>query len=67
MGAAKDNKKAKDQAMAARMRDVTRGTGRCPVCHNVVGNGSHITSRMAECRPHRKGESGTNAGCERPA
>ena len=56
----------KDQEMAARMKrdGVTRTTGRCPICHDVVGNnGGHLL----QCRgPHRKGSSGTNAGVIKP-
>jgi hypothetical protein len=35
MGAAKDNKKAKDQAMAAMMKrlGIERTMMRCPICH----------------------------------
>lgn len=35
-GASASNRRNKDQAMAAAMRDVVRTTARCPICHKIV-------------------------------
>lgn len=59
-------RREKDQLMAKRMKEagITRTTGRCPICHDVVANGT--THVLITCKgPHRKGTAGTNAGCIR--
>ena len=56
-----------DAEMAQRLKadNVTRTTGRCPICHNVTPNGGdHV---VFGCNgPHRKGDAGTNAGTMKP-
>lgn len=57
-GGAAARRRARNQTMAAALKaaGVTRNTGACPVCHNVIGNGQAsflAHSNSSRCLPKK--------------